>query len=385
MKVLHYCDAFSRLSQTFIYDVIVELDRAKVDNVVVAVKILNLEDRPFRRVLKLTSSWSDMLDKVFKKALEQTGLSSYDWERETLRIKQNSFYSILKTEQPDVIHAHFGTHGSIILPSAKRLSVPVVVSFHGFDAFQLPNLPGWMEKLEAVFNQAAAITVVSQFMKFHLVKLGCPSEKLHVVHVGKKMRDYNFRRTFNLPIKNFLSIGRLAEKKGHADIIKAFHSLSVEFPNLTLKIIGEGPLKEDLRMLITSLDMEKRVEILGAKSHAQTKNYLAAADAFILCSKVAGDGDMEGIPTVLMEAQCMGLPCVSSFHSGIPEVIPMPNYWTLAKEGDTVSIASKIRELLICPIELLNDATLLARQKMEEEFNLETEVEILKALYKKVV
>jgi colanic acid/amylovoran biosynthesis glycosyltransferase len=385
MKVLHYCDAFSRLSQTFIYDVIVELDSSRVENVVVAVKILNLIDRPFRRVIKLTSSWNDLLDKILKKGLEQTGLSAYDWEKETLRIKQNSFYSTLKTEQPDVIHAHFGTHGSIILPSAKKLKVPVVVSFHGFDAFQLPNLPGWMEKLEAVFSQAAAITVVSQFMKFHLVKLGCPSEKLHVVHVGKKIKDYNFRRTINLPVKKFLSIGRLAEKKGHADIIKAFYSLRVEFPDLTLKIIGEGPLKEDLIALITFLGMEKSVEILGAKSHAQTKKYLAAADAFILCSKVAQDGDMEGIPTVLMEAQCMGLPCVSTFHSGIPEVIPMPNYWTLAKEGDIGSIASKIRELLVCPTELLNNATLLARQKMEEEFNLETEVEVLKALYNKVI
>jgi colanic acid/amylovoran biosynthesis glycosyltransferase len=385
MKVLHYCDAFSTLSQTFIYDVIIELDRIQVENVVVTGRILNSADRPYEKVIKLPVLWIDVAKKILKKGFEQIGILRLDWKEESISLKRKGLLKVAREQDPDIIHAHFGTHGSVILPVAKELNVPLVVSFHGFDAFLLPNIPGWIEKLKDLFIGASLITVVSELMKHQLINLGCPPEKLHVIHVGKKISDYKFKGILKLPILNFISIGRLAEKKGHEDTIRAFCKLIKIYPSLHLDIIGEGELKERLVKLIKSLDLEQHVTLLGSKSHPQTKRYLAAADAFILCSRTSSNGDMEGVPTVLMEAQCMGLPCITTFHSGIPEVVPMSNYWTLAKEGNVDSIVSKIKDLLNCPKERLEDAILAGRAKIELEFNLNTEVKKLKQLFKTLI
>jgi colanic acid/amylovoran biosynthesis glycosyltransferase len=385
MKVLHYCDAFSTLSQTFIYDVIVELDRIQVENIVVTGRIVNSVDRPYNNVIKLPVLWIDMAKKVFKKGLEQIGVLNFDWKEEAISLKRKGLLKVVRAQRPDIIHAHFGTHGSVVLPVAKELEVPLVVSFHGFDAFLLPNIAGWIEKLKDLFIGASLITVVSELMKHQLINLGCPPEKLQVIHVGKKISDYQFKEALNLPIKNFISIGRLAEKKGHEDTIKAFYELIKVYPSLHLKIIGEGELKEDLIRLIKSFNLEKHVTLLGSKSHSQTKEYLAAADAFILCSKTSSNGDMEGVPTVLMEAQCMGLPCITTRHSGIPEVIPVPNYWTLATEGDINSIVTTIHGLLNCPKDQLLKTIYAGRAKIESEFNLTIEVAKLKQLFNTLI
>src|SRR5699024_8002543 len=113
-------------------------------------------------------------------------------------------------------------------------------------------------------------------------------------------------------IKNWGSIGRLVAKKGHEDILKAFAEILKQWPEQYLTIIGEGENEEGLVNLISSLGLETSVTLLGALSHEKTKKEMEKADAFILASKTAADGNKEGIPTVLMEAQAMGKPCVST-------------------------------------------------------------------------
>ena len=115
-------------------------------------------------------------------------------------------------------------------------------------------------------------------------------------------------------------------------------------------------------------------------SHDQVKHELTVADAFILCSKTAPDGDREGVPTVLMEAQAVGLPCVSTRHSGIPEVIPEKNQWLLAEEGNITEIANRMERLVDISIDQLRRVVQRGRSKVEKDFNLTKEVEKARSL-----
>lgn len=381
MKVIHYCGTFSKLSETFIYDVIVELNHSGISNKVIANKTVNLSDRPFEHITKLKWSCSDMLIGGFKKVMGMTGIFPYKSVLQAEQNKRNCLQKILKKEKPDIIHAHFGAQGCVILPVALSLNIPLVVSFHGYDAFRLPNEVGWVAKLQALFSGASIITVVSEVMRQHLNTLGCPAEKLKLIHVGKKLTAYPFQEGTFKPIRQFVSIGRLQSKKGYLDCVNAFSLLVKKFPDISLKIIGTGEMESVLKAEVASGTASKNIEFLGALAHEDAKRLLSNADAFILCSKTGINGDKEGIPVVLMEAQALGIPCVSTKHSGIPEVIPPENQWLLAEEGNVKDIASKIEDLINARPDEHQQLRLLGRRKIESAFNLETEVAKLRDLY----
>lgn len=384
MKVLHYCSQFSPVSETFIYDVILQLDKMEITNQVLTDEIVNRSERPYANVIRIPSLKRPVLTKVMVKILQTMGFQKKFWHTQLEKNRAIYLEKLISANRPDIIHAHFGPQGVRAFPAARKLKIPLVVSFHGFDAFKLPKIPVWKEKLESLFKDVELVTVVSEVMRKHLISLGCPSEKVKVIHVGKKLGDYAFKNRVGTRIRNFVSIGRVVEKKGHLDCIRAFGELLPKYPDLSLKIIGEGELIPVLNSQIKENGFSGNIQLLGRVSHEKTKSILEDADAFILCSKTAADGDQEGIPTVLMEAQALGVPCISTFHSGIPEVMPVENHWMLAEEGNYLSIAAKMEELMSASQSDVENATRLAREKTEAEFSLESEVSKLKDLYNSV-
>jgi len=382
MKVVHFCRTFSKLSETFIYDVIRELDSRDITNKVVTFRRENSPDRPFDAVSILQPSLLQRSAKTLKKIGGSLGLRKYNAVKELDALRSHLLLQYLKSEKPDVLHAHFGLQGLMAWPETRKLNIPLVVSFHGYDAFRLPQNSIWLVKLQRLFQEAAAITVVSNFMKEHLITLGCPPEKLHLIHVGKRISDYNYSGTLNWPVRKFISIGRLCEKKGFLDGISAFALLKENYPDLKLQIVGIGELEGELKALINQENLSNQITMSGSLKHPEVIKALQGADAFILCSKTGADGDQEGIPTVLMEAQAMGLPCVTTRHSGIPEVIPQESQFLLAQEGNVQDIAAKIEALINAPENQLLQVKQAGRTIVESEFNLEIENNKLIALYK---
>jgi len=222
------------------------------------------------------------------------------------------------------------------------------------------------------------VTVVSNDMKLRLERFY--PNKIKVVHVGKRLADYSFIFDINT-IKNFLSVGRLTEKKGYFDLIKAFSSVLQEYPYLSLDIIGDGHLKNELQKFIITSNTNNRINLLGPVQHERLIEYYMNSDAFILTSKTAPNGDMEGIPTVLIEAQFLGLPVISTKHSGIPEVIPDENHVFLAEEGNIEQIKQCIIRLINTEETELKEIIKRGRLKVENEFNLHIEVKKLINLY----
>jgi glycosyltransferase involved in cell wall biosynthesis len=128
-------------------------------------------------------------------------------------------------------------------------------------------------------------------------------------------------------------------------------------------------------------NLEQWITLMGAIPNDKVVEEMQVADAFILCSKTAPNGDREGTPTALVEAQAVGLPCISTRHAGIPEMIPEETHCLLADEEEINQIADRIRQFLKCKPREIKQIARRGRAKIEREFNLRREVEKLKSIY----
>jgi glycosyltransferase involved in cell wall biosynthesis len=380
MRVAHFCENFSPLSETFIYDYVTELEQHDTENWMVTFNRVNASSRPFAKAHELSSPGRWNPKRLARRLLASVGIGGKPHMAAWPLLRQQLKRKIDQVKA-DVLHAHFGPAGVFAAPVARAADVPLVVSFHGFDAYQLPNDDFWKPKLIAVLQSADCITAVSNTMKAHLTEMSGTAAPIEVVRVGKRVADYPFEPRSERDVRRWISIGRLAEKKGHLDTLKAFRKVTGHDSEVSLTIIGKGPLHQEIQQFIDQNHMQKQVELLGAVPHDAVKEKLSEADAFVLCSKTAQSGDREGVPTVLMEAQAMGLPCVSTRHSGIPEVIPESNQFLLAGEGDIDEITDRMDRLMRSTPQERREIARSGRKKIEEEFNLEHEAGHLINLY----
>lgn len=374
MKVLHIVENFSPLSETFIYDYITELEKQGVDNHVLTFIRHNEAERPFKKVYIGKRNFNIIW--IILRILSEIKKNPSKY----FSLRRREIKKVVEEVKPEVIHAHFGQMGVLVAPIAKKLNIPLVVTFYGYDASSLLKDEFWLREYKKLWNSVNAITALSENMKNVLIDTGCFENKISIIHLSRKLDDITLKETQN-GIRNFISVGRLTEKKGHADTIYAIKKVLDSGYKINLKIIGEGPLKEELQNLIIDNKLQDNVKLLGAVKNEETLKQLYTADAFILCSKTAKNGDQEGTPTVFVEAQAIGLPCISTLHVGIPEMIPDENKKFLAEEGNIEQIKDCIIRLINTEKSELIKVVERGRKKVEEEFNLEIEVKKLINIY----
>jgi colanic acid/amylovoran biosynthesis glycosyltransferase len=383
MKIVHVAESFSPLSETFIYDYISGLRSMGIECPVVTLSLVPTAGRTLGEVAEIRRPHRFECERLWHRFRAQLGVgrkSTASWPSLRRRMR-----SRLQELQPDVVHAHFGSMGALVYPVARDLKVPLVVSFHGVDAFSYPLREPFKSAYPEMMSHADAMTVVSQVMQEHLISLGADKFRVHVIRVGKRPSDYPQAANGERPIRNWVSVGRLVEKKGHLDALEAFRRVAGSHPEQRLRIVGDGPLREKMAAFIREHDLTDRIELVGSLAHDEVIELLQDSDAFLLCSRTGPDGDMEGVPTVLMEAQLIGLPCVSTLHSGIPEVIPAENQWLLAPEGDVDRLAEAMHLLIHSAPAKLADIRARAYKKVEQDFNLDVVLHRLVRLYEATV
>ena len=136
-----------------------------------------------------------------------------------------------------------------------------------------------------------------------------------------------------------LAIGRLVEKKGFDVLVDALAQL----PDVRLRIVGDGPLRAQLRGAAARCD--GRVELLGSRAPAEVRAELERADVLAMPCVVARDGDRDSMPVVVKEAMAMGLLVVASDEVGLPECVLAP-WGFLAPPGDADALAGALRAAL---------------------------------------
>ena len=149
-----------------------------------------------------------------------------------------------------------------------------------------------------------------------------------------------------------LFVGRLVEKKGPLDALEAFaRARQCCAEQARLIVVGDGPLRAALMARVEALQLQGHVQLLGLQPPERIAQLMRQSRCLLLPSRVASDGDAEGCPVAVLEAQVAGLPVVSTRHAGIPEVVQNGTTAFLAEEGDVKALAKGL-ERLLCNAEL---------------------------------
>jgi colanic acid/amylovoran biosynthesis glycosyltransferase len=246
-------------------------------------------------------------------------------------------------KQYDILHAHFGPIGNSYRFAKSLWRAPLVISFHGYDFSSIIKKSG-ADVYRPLFSTADAVTVNSEFMRGKLVECGCSTEKIrklpYAVDLGQ-FSKLNEREKQLGPVR-ILTIGRLVEKKGIEYSIRAFAEARKSHPEIHYDIIGDGPLRAMLQQLVSDLNVADGVTLHGAKDGPYVRELMARADLFVLASVTAADGDQEGTPVSILEAQAAGLPVISTRHSGIPEILQDGIAGFLVPERDVKAITEQL-------------------------------------------
>ncbi len=298
-------------------------------------------------------------------------------------------YQQVKQLNPVLIHAQFGLSGVLVLPWIKSLNIPLIVHYRGADATvklehsRYTSLNHWIyfNRLETLKQKTTLFLTVSKFIQQKLLENGFPPEKIrphyHGVDIQKFCPSSEIQRE---PIVLF--VGRLTEKKGCEYLIKAMSQVQTEKPEVKLIIIGDGELKTQLETL--AAQHLKNYEFLGTQSPETVRNWMNRSRILIAPSVTASQGDSEGLPNVVLEAQAMKLPVISTYHAGIPEAI-------LHGETGFLTPEKEIKKLAEYSLKLLNNLDLWqqfsqrGREQVELNFNQDKQAAVLETIYQSIL
>jgi colanic acid/amylovoran biosynthesis glycosyltransferase len=271
----------------------------------------------------------------------------------------------------DIIHSHFGPNGLFVV-SLKDMGLVkgrVITAFHGYDMSSYVTSHG-NNVYNPLFSKGDFFLPISDHWKRKLIQIGCPSQKIFVHRMGIDTDKFHFRRN-NLK-KNrvkILTIARLVEKKGIRHGIEVVAAVIKKFPGIEYLVVGDGPLKNSLENLIKQLQIDGIVKLLGWREQNEIIQLMQEADIFLAPSITGSDDDQEGIPVVIMEAMAQGLPIISTYHSGIHELVQDGVSGFLVSERDVAALSEKLIYLLEHQ-EIWNDMGAAGRRHIEEHYNI---------------
>ncbi len=292
--------------------------------------------------------------------------------REALNL--NVFYRMepFLERRYDVFHAQFGMHGVGMLFLKEIFpDVPFVVSFLGYDYSVMPRLKG-NDYYQALFAQADAVLVPSEYTRGCLIRLGCPPEKVHKLRLGMEPDLYRFRERHRDPSRpiTILTVARMVEKKGLPDAARAIRLVADRFPDVRWWLAGGSTpqARSEMEALIADLKLQDNVELLGVRTKEQLAEIYDQADLYLMTSHTAPNGDQESQGVVLQEAQACGLPVVATEHNGFPESVVPGQSALLVPERDVAGLAEQLIYLIEHP-EQWPEMGRIGRAYVEAEFD----------------
>lgn len=249
---------------------------------------------------------------------------------------------LARRERPDVVNAHWILPaGFVALAVRKLLGIPYAVTVHGGDAYGLRG--SVMDRLKSVvLDTADAVAPVSVDIARNLpgggdhqaIPMGVPMERI-AGDAGPREPAHG----------RFLFVGRLAAKKGIDVAIRALTLV----PDARLRVVGDGPERDALEALSRDLGLTDRVRFVGKLPNDEVLREMAVAQALLIPSVVAPNGDRDGTPVVLAEAVAACTPVIASDLGGLAEQIVHGRTGVLVPSGDVESLAGAMRWFLDDP------------------------------------
>jgi glycosyltransferase involved in cell wall biosynthesis len=212
-------------------------------------------------------------------------------------------------------------------------------TIHGPDIFFEPH--HW--RIDEKAARASFVACISHFCRSQLMCFADAQHwsKLHIVHCGVDPSRYAPQpRQAGLQA---LFVGRLSGVKGVPILIDAMAQLADKYPDLTLRLVGDGPDRKALEADVARRGLQDRIVFLGYRSQAEVAEELSQTDVFVLPSFA------EGVPVVLMEAMAAQVPVLTTRIAGVPELVEDGVSGLLVSPGDVTAFASALDALLAHP------------------------------------
>ncbi|MDC7221307.1 MAG: glycosyltransferase [Spirochaetales bacterium] len=367
-RVTLLLNTFPSLSETFILNQVVGLKKKGWEVQVISFKkpnmnrvhpdFYNFNCEEAWTVIGLPSSLSKRMVKglglflkLFVKApsLCLRALNKKKYRTAASSLKNLFILDKLVGQEIPLLHAHFGPNG-LVGSFLKDVGIvdKLIVTYHGSDINSYPRRYGH-DVYHHLYKKADLITANTSFTKGKITNNGADPDNIAILPVGLNTTDYPLREdppTEGLNGLRILTVGRLVEKKGYPWAIEAVGLLQAEFPGLTYHIVGDGPMKEQLKALVSEKGLESVISFCGSLNADEVRQEFSQAHVFVLASAISADGDMEGQGLVLQEAQSMGVPVVSTLHNGIPDGVLDEESGFLVPEKNSQALADKISLLL---------------------------------------
>ena len=248
---------------------------------------------------------------------------------------------LLRGQEVDHLHAHFADRAATVtLVASRMLRIPYSLAIHaGGDIYVHPVL------LPAKVAEARFIISCTRYNVDYLKQQGIPGlDKALVIHHGLDFEHYP--AAIQQPTPILLAVGQLVEKKGFEYLIRACQQLRDEGREFVCRLIGPGPEGPRLQALVDQLDLHDRVTLCGAMPHDDVIAEYGQATVFVLPCIRGKDGDLDGIPNVLLEAMAARVPVVSTPVSAIPELVQDEVNGLLVPPNDHQALAVTLARLL---------------------------------------
>jgi glycosyltransferase involved in cell wall biosynthesis len=265
-----------------------------------------------------------------------------------------AFRRRLERIAPALVHAHFGPDAALILPMARALGVPLVTTFHGYDATMADDHARrsfflhrrYLERRGVLQREGRLFLAVSAFVRGRLVAQGFPPDRTVVHYVGVRLDRFRPHPTVvREPVVLF--VGRLSAEKGCGDLIRAMRRVHEECPDARLVVLGDGPLRGSLERLARATIARSR--FLGAVSQSDVVAWMARAQVLCAPSVTLPSQEAEGFGLACAEAEAMELPVVANAVGGLPEVVVDGETGFLVPERAPAMLAARLVELLRDP------------------------------------
>lgn len=263
-----------------------------------------------------------------------------------------TFFECLK-EKPDILHGHWAFPGGYIgYLMSKIFGKRFIVTVHGGEIALLKKFKFLRKIVVNSLNQSYLVIANSSFTKNEMMKLGVYNEKITIIKIPPNFveRETNienlktFRKKFtDLSSKIILFVGRLVELKGVEYLIRSL--IEIKKTEVHLIIVGNGPLKNNLHKLTSSLGLENKVSFFGRANKKELGVLHGISDVLVCPSIIDSQGATEGLGLVIPEAMNSGLPVIASSVGGIVDTIKNEENGLLVEQKNPKSLALAIERL----------------------------------------
>lgn len=283
---------------------------------------------------------------------------------------------LIERENIDLIHVNSGAPCQWMLAAARIKKIPLVTQLHcPYSA---------RDRLTLGLHLSPHIISVSRYAAKMLVEDGYPQSKISVIHNGIDIKallaqpKVDIRRQLNIADHDFLfaTVGSLIQRKGVDRIMTAMRHVTLEYPNVSLIVIGDGPIKTKLQQQAEYLHLQDRIYFVGEQSNVV--GWLKACDAFISGAR------SEAFGLAIAEAGLAKIPIIAPFEGGIPEFITHGDTGVLYPNHGIAPIAKAMRIVVNNPL-LCNKLGLNAFEYISQHHDITTNCCRIEQIYQKIL